>query len=118
MQRLTVHQFHDSFQAHDAISNQMRFVREALKDNGIGGEIFARHLKGVTGDAVRFSPTAAWNCDLLLIHHSQGSPWLNEVLRIEVPKALVYHNITPSEYFAHDPYIQKLCLMGRRQLLQ
>lgn len=115
--RFRVHQYHDSVQPFDAITNQMLFIRRALADVGIGGEIFSRHIKPLGWSRAKdFSPNAIWNCDLLLIHHSQGSEWLPRVLKIEIPKTLVYHNITPSRYFAHDPLMAELCRKGRRQL--
>lgn len=118
-QKLRVHQYHDSARPHDAVTNQMRFLRLALKEIGISGEIFSRDIKPRGWSEIRrFSPNTMWDCDLLLVHHSQGSPLLHEVLRIEVPKALIYHNITPAHFFAHDPYIQSLCRSGRHQLLR
>jgi len=113
-----VHQYHDSVQPFDAVSNHLLLIQKSLKEIGIGGEIFARHIKPDHWPAVRpFSEKQIWNCDLILYHHSQGSPWLQRVLGIEVPKALVYHNITPAEYFRHDPYIADLSRQGRGQLL-
>ncbi len=96
----------------------MLLIQKALKEVGIGGDIFARHVRPDPWKGARlFSEKLIWNCDLLLIHHSQGSPWLNRVLGIEVPKALIYHNITPAEYFRHDSYIANLSRLGRAQLL-
>lgn len=118
-QKLRVHQYHDSAQPHDAVTNQMRFLKRALREIGITGEIFARHVKPAGWSEVRaFSTNSMWDCDLLLVHHSQGSPLLGDVMKIEVPKALVYHNITPGHFFRHDPYIEGLCHTGRHQLLR
>ena len=118
-QKLRVHQYHDCVQPHDAVTNQMRFLKTVLRDAGISGEIFSRHIKPQGwSEAQPFHANRVWDCDLLLIHHSQGSPLLSEVLKIEVPKALVYHNITPSYFFNHDPYLRDLCQLGRAQLLQ
>lgn len=113
-----VHQYHDAAQPFDAVTNHLLLIQKSLKEVGIGGEIFARQIKPDHWPAVRqFSEKQVWNCDLLLLHHSQGSPWLHRLLAIEVPKAVVYHNITPAEFFRHDPYIADLSRQGRGQLL-
>jgi len=113
-----VHQYHDAVQPNDAVSNHLLLIQKSLKAVGIGGEIFARQIRPTTWRGAKsFDEKRSWNCDLLILHHSQGSPWLNRVLRIEVPKALIYHNITPAEHFRHDPYIADLSRRGRGQLL-
>lgn len=116
-QPLTIHQYHYTAAPHDAISNYMLWIQQSLKKSGIGGEIFASRIAPHASDSFKpFSKTKLWNCDLLLVHHSQGNPHLKEVLQIEVPKAVIYNNITPPEFFKHDPHIQKLCQLGRKQL--
>jgi glycosyltransferase involved in cell wall biosynthesis len=115
-QPLTVHQFHFSAAPHDAVYNQMVFLQAALREVHIDGDLFACEIKpGLEGKVQPFA-SALWDCDLLLIHHSHGNPLLKEVLKVEVPKALVYHNITPAEFFPHDPYVADLCRLGRSQL--
>lgn len=95
----------------------MLFIQRALKKIGIAGEIFAHKTKNFEKDQVkRFHLEQAWNCDLMFIHHSLGNPVLPELLRVEIPKALMYHNITPAVFFKHDPHTQSLCEKGRSQL--
>lgn len=116
-QRLTIHQFHYSVQPHDAVTNHMRLIRTALQFQGIGGKIFAFEIKGADEiEVFPFSMSALWDCDLLIVHHSQGNPRLNEVLQLERPKAMIYHNITPPEFFRHDPFLASLSRLGRKQL--
>ncbi len=116
-QRIIIHQFHPHVTFGDAITQQMFLIRENLHRTGIGGEIFAKHWKGLSRATVRpFSRAEMWNADLLLVHHSSGDPGMEEVRQLEVPKALVYHNITPPEFFRHDPFIANLCRSGREQL--
>lgn len=114
---LSVHQFHYSATSGDAVTNQMLFLQKSLKEVGIGGDIFAVERKGGMADTIRrFSREHVWNCDLFLVHHSHGNPALDNILKLEIPKALVYHNITPAEFYRHDPYIATLCELGRNQL--
>lgn len=118
-QRITIHQFHYSITRSDAVSNQMFFIQQSLKEIGIGGEIFAKEIKDIPASRARpLEAQALWGCDLLLLHHSQGNPALDQILKVDVPKALIYHNITPEKFFRHDPYIAGLCRLGRKQLPQ
>jgi glycosyltransferase involved in cell wall biosynthesis len=118
-QKVIIHQFHPNVAFGDAITQQMFLIRESLHRAGIGGEIFAREWKGVSRASVRpFSRAEMWNADLLLVHHSSGHPGMEEIRALEVPKALVYHNITPPDFFRHDPYLAGLCRLGREQLVQ
>lgn len=116
-QPFTIHQYHYSVTSHDAISNHLFWIQDVLKKSGIAGEIFASQISELPEGKVQpFKKANLWNCDLLLIHHSQGNPDLKRLLDIEVPKALIYHNITPEEFFRHDPFLSELCKTGRHQL--
>lgn len=116
-QPFRVHQFHYSASPADGVSHQMFFIRSALKEIGISGEIFASKLNGLSEPLVfKFVSEKIWDCDLLLVHHSHGNPDLKKLSRIEVPKALVYHNITPAKFYPHDPFLAELSTLGRKQL--
>jgi len=115
-QRMVIHQFHYSVAPGDAVTNQMFFIQETLAAAGVGGEIFCKESKGAIAERVKPFGEKVWNGDLLLVHHSHGNPILKDVLRVEIPKALVYHNVTPSHFSSHDPYIAELSDLGRKQL--
>lgn len=116
-QRITIHQFHYSTSAADAVTNHMILIRDSLAETGISGEIFAVENKAPESYGIRkFHPNKLWNADILLLHHSHGNPALSTVLRVEIPKALIYHNVTPDHFFAHDTYVRDLCRLGRAQL--
>lgn len=116
-QNITIHQFHYTAAPRDAVTNHMRFIRSSLKRGGINGEIFSKEIRGGELTEIRsFTSDQIWNCDLLLIHHSQGNPLLKSLLKMEIPKALIYHNITPPEYFSSDPLLAEMCAKGREQL--
>src|SRR5688572_13447070 len=103
-QGITVHQFHYHANTGDAITQQMRFIQNALKEIGIDGEIYAKKFpRKLLPQIKSFQKERLWNADLLLIHHSFGNPAFDELARVEIPKAIVYHNITPAEFYGHDP---------------
>lgn len=117
-QSFRVHQFHYSVSPSDGISHQLFFIQAALKQIGVSGEIFTSQLVGGIKPprAFKLNTEKMWDCDLLLIHHSHGNPDLRKLSRIEIPKALMYHNITPAKFYPHDPFLADLSLLGRKQL--
>lgn len=116
-QPLTIHQFHHRASAGDAVTQHMLFIQEALSEIGIGGKIFSVERKNLPQGKVQpWSMDSIWDCDLLLIHHSQYNSELKSLLSIEVPKAVVYHSQPPESYFAHDLEAQKNLRLGRNQL--
>jgi glycosyltransferase involved in cell wall biosynthesis len=118
-ERAVIHQFHYNAAPKDAVTNQMIFLRQALAESGIVGNIYASEIRDADLLGVRrFDPTEARQGDLLLVHHSQGNPELTRVLDTPIPKALVYHNITPGVFYRHDRVLASLCDLGRRQLIQ
>jgi|694.fasta_scaffold37437_3 glycosyltransferase involved in cell wall biosynthesis len=116
-QPLTVHQFHFRASAGEAVTQQMLFLKEAFADIGIGGKIFAVERKNLTqGKVEKWSLDSAWDCDLLLVHHSQGNPSLSSIQSLEVPQALVYHSLPPETFYSHDLELKSNIVLGRRQL--
>src|SRR5437660_627066 len=54
---------------------------------------------------------------LLLIHHSMGNDVISQVAKLPQRKAVVYHNITPSHYFAGlNEHARRYSELGRAQL--
>lgn len=116
-QTLSIHQFHDSVAPGDAITQQLLFIQSSLKAVGITGKIFSRNIKGALEEKVLpFRKENVWDCDVMLVHFSMGLEKPEEILKLEIPKALVYHNITPPEFFAHDSFLKSLAANGRKQL--
>lgn len=117
--RGAVHQILPNFSFGDAISNHALWIREQLQKAGFESEIFARHLQermlseGYPVGSEEEMPKSG----CLIYHHSIGSevtPW---VLRTPLKKAILYHNITPEEFFRpYRPEFADLLGAGRRQL--
>lgn len=119
---MEVHQFHPTVSYGDAISNQILSLQSMLAEMGYRSEVFCEQLPvqfaGRTrqiGCYGRYSSPE----NVLLLHFSLGySPevisWLT---RLPDRKVIVYHNITPHEYFAgiNDVYLEA-AKAGRGQL--
>ena len=102
----------------DAISNHALLIRRQLRSLGYRAEIFARFIDPrVASECTVFSPEALERSDAVIYHHSIGSEITPHVIGLERAKALVYHNITPAEYFApYRPEFAEILRQGRDDL--
>lgn len=116
-QPFRIHQYHYSVSSSDGISYQMFFIQSALAHAGISGSVFATRLNDISSPkAFKLDFEKCGIVILLLIHHSLGNPSLKQLNHLEIPKALIYHNITPAQFFPHDPTLSALSELGRKQL--
>jgi glycosyltransferase involved in cell wall biosynthesis len=99
--RRAVHQLLSNFEFGDAISNHALVVRNVLRDEGFDSDIFVRHVNPVVAHHVGvFAPGDIRPDDGLIFHHSIGSELTAHAVGHRGPKCLIYHNITPGEFFA------------------
>lgn len=118
-----IHQFLASFRSADAISNEALVIRKLLRSWGYESEIFAETQIAAPGAKagirdLRNSGDISRD-DAVLLHLSSGSR-ANKVFKaLECRKALLYHNITPPEFF-HGLQEQAAMAMrrGREQIPQ
>jgi glycosyltransferase involved in cell wall biosynthesis len=115
-----VHQVLAKLSEGDAIGNEALGIQRVLRRAGYASEIFVEaaepHLEVLTRDyheLVDFS-----DADNLLIHHfSIGSKASRTAYALPDRMALIYHNITPAEYFfGYYPALAGYCYLGRREL--
>ena len=114
---LSIHQFVPTTAWGDGVTNSVLFVQRLLTQLGYHSQIFAHGIDPALTEQVR--PLEALKTqppDLLLVHHSMGHDldWVIE--RVAVRKILVYHNITPSHFFAPHSQLQRYVVKGREQL--
>lgn len=99
-----IHQFVAGFTAGDAISNVALTMKATFKQWGYAGEIFSDPSRTMpawrrqTGDA-RKAKAVIKPHDLVLLHLSIGTVVNDLFAGLNCRKALVYHNMTPPEYF-------------------
>ncbi|MGI6088220.1 MAG: glycosyltransferase [Kiritimatiellia bacterium] len=119
--RPAIHQFVAGFTAGDAISNEALTMRSLFRSWGYASEIFSEPSRtmpawrSATPDAGQAGKILRPH-DVAVLHLSIGSA-VNDVFgQLRCRKALVYHNMTPPEYFRgfHE---QLACDLewGRRQ---
>jgi glycosyltransferase involved in cell wall biosynthesis len=98
-----VHQLLPDIVYGDAISNQARAIRDHLRRRGYASEIFVkRRGPRMADEALLFDETKPAPADPLVYHHSIGSELTAFAVAHGGPKCLVYHNVTPAEFYA--PY--------------
>ena len=120
MKPAAIHQLSISAGYGDAIGNEALQIRDALRDAGYESEIFVEIVDPRMSFEVRPFPeyrkiTAPDN--VVLLHYSMGSAVSKLAREIDDRLVLLYHNITPAEWFI--PYelgIAHACAAGRLQL--
>jgi L-malate glycosyltransferase len=102
----TLHQLLAGAAPGDAITDQALLLRRWLREWGTRSDIFALHIHPQLAGEVRplsqYNPTAKqpW----VIYHHSIGSELVDDLLTWPQRVVLIYHNITPPEFFTHvDP---------------
>jgi glycosyltransferase involved in cell wall biosynthesis len=115
-----VHQVLATLGYGDAIGHEVLGIQRVLHGAGYESEVFVetadRRLEHLTAD-YREMVGAISPEDVLIHHFSIGSRASRTAYALPGRMALVYHNITPPEYFigVHKDLV-KLCFRGRREL--
>ena len=113
----TVHQFHSGSAVGDAITNSLLLIRSQLRSMGYRSEIFVEHRDPLLTEELRPATELPVHDEyVLMVHHSMGFDAYDRVLALRAPKILMYHNITPPEFFPGQPYVQHMVERGREQL--
>jgi glycosyltransferase involved in cell wall biosynthesis len=117
---ISIHQVLATLGYGDAIGHEVLGIQRVLRDGGYASEIFVEtadhRLEARTRDyreLVDFS-----HPDNLLFHHfSLGSRASRTAYALPDRMALIYHNITPPEYFVGvHRTLARQCFRGRREL--
>jgi L-malate glycosyltransferase len=115
-----VHQVLATLGYGDAIGHEVLGINRVLREAGYESEIFVdtvdarlEHMTRDYRDLVSFGSP-----DNILIHHfSIGSRASRIAFALPDRMVLVYHNITPPEYFVNvHPLLVRQCYRGRREL--
>ena len=118
--RPRVHQVLATLGYGDAIGHEVLGIQRVLRDAGYTSEIYVEtadpRLEDLTVDYREMVGAVDAN-DILVHHFSIGSRASRTAYALPGRMILVYHNITPPEYFigVHKDLV-KLCYRGRREL--
>jgi glycosyltransferase involved in cell wall biosynthesis len=113
-----IHQLLPNLSYGDAISNHALAIRDYLRRCGYKSDIFVRYLdERVAHEAKLFKPKAISHKAGLIYHHSIGTELTDYAIAHPNTKCLIYHNITPSEFFLpYRPEFAKILEKGRAEL--
>jgi len=115
-----VHQVLATLGYGDAIGHEVLGIQRVLRAAGYASEIFCEtadpRLEELTADD-RDLPAASHPDGILLHHFSIGSRASRIAYALPDRMALIYHNITPPQYFLNvHATLVRLCFLGRREL--
>jgi len=112
-----IHQFHAGSAFGDGVTNGLLFTRGLLRELGFSSQIYCAHVAPELADEIASFETYDNRPDQrLLLHHSMGHDLDGWVDGVACPMAMVYHNITPAEFFPPDSPPHLYSRKGRQQL--
>ncbi|MBI3392060.1 MAG: glycosyltransferase [Nitrospirae bacterium] len=120
MPERTVHQVLPSFSDADAIGTQVSVVRRFLLEKGYASTIYADSIYDTAKSHARPIEDlhgSAGPGDGLIFHFSLGKEAIDSYSSFPGKRVLVYHNITPAEYFDEvNSLMARQCREGREAL--
>ena len=115
---ISVNQYSPYINERDAIGNNIRALRQMFGELGYESHIY-RGADEDQSDAKKIEHYGKDNGEdsCLVIHYSLDDPKLELLKSLPGKKILVYHNITPPEFFQKgNPDLAKACIRGREKL--
>jgi len=121
MSERVLHQFTEGAYIGDAVSDQAFLIQRWLRELGFVSELYAERIQpelaGRVLPAGEYRPRSVETC--LIHHHAVGSIIAGRLMEIGLPQILIYHNITPPEFFEKtNPALADGLRRGRQQLAQ
>jgi glycosyltransferase involved in cell wall biosynthesis len=115
-----VHQLVSNFDVGDAIGNHVRALRGLLRSWGYASDVYAQYVhQSLQADArfyTRYREVASPD-SVVLFHFSIGSEVTSFFAGLPDRRVMIYHNITPPEYFVGvNPRVADRCRRGRWEL--
>jgi glycosyltransferase involved in cell wall biosynthesis len=113
-----VHQLLPDAVTGDAITNHALAIRDHIRGCGFESDIFAKRVQAELAREARLFDGSELDAEAgLVYHHSIGSEVTAATVAHRGAKCLVYHNVTPAEYFApYRPGFAWLLEAGRASL--
>ena len=115
-----VHQFHPVLAPGDAMSDHVFALRERFQEWGYESEAYAVETKpglAVEARSYRELFRKVQPDDTLLLHYSRGHEVFDELVKLPARRVLMYHNVTPAEFFIGiNPHSAAHARLGERQL--
>ena len=104
----------------DAVGDSIRLIRDLLQEEGHSCKIYSLTIDDVLKDEIN-----SWELfkqqygkdSVTILHFALPSPMTQVFAQLTGRKILIYHNITPAEFFQpYDSELAKIARVGRQQL--
>lgn len=117
---MEIHQFVESFSDADAIGYHALGIQELLRTEGIKSNIYANNFDQLMEKKchhfTKFNDQKHEIDTKLIYHHSIYSEAYKYLKQLNYEKHLIFHNISPPEFFNHQPDFRRLLGNGYDQL--
>src|SRR5574341_373582 len=96
-----VHQFVPVLSPRDAVGNEVLCIRNTLRRLGYRSEIFVErvHPEMIAESKPLTHYEVSSATDIIIYHHAAASDLVDFLVSLPGKKIMIYHNITPHEYF-------------------
>ena len=114
-----VHQFHPVLGPGDAMSDHVFALRRCLREWGHASEAYAVEIKPGADGALPYRQLfrTLRPEDTLILHFSIGNEVFDELTKLPARRVLVFHNVTPPEFFVGiNVHAAAHARLGLRQL--
>ena len=118
---MRAHQITANLSYGDAITNHVMEIDARLKAWGFDARIYTQttepSMRAIGHTDSEYEPFLNETQDLLIYHYAIYSPTLELYMQSRNRKIVIYHNITPPEYFrGYDRNLETACRFGRLAL--
>jgi len=116
---MRIDQLVPAFHKGDAIGDTAYHLKGFLKSQGFSSEIYCLSCdQELQGESIPFSsfpePSAS---DVTILHFALPSPLTQALIKLPSQKVIIYHNITPYEFFADfSQEMTRISHLGRKEL--
>jgi glycosyltransferase involved in cell wall biosynthesis len=121
MAHKVLHQFTEGMYHGDAVSDHVFMLQQWLRAMGFESEIYATKIEpSLTGQVRTIAAYQQGAGEKYVVyHHAVGSKAAEFLQGFQLPQILIYHNITPAEFYKDsDPVLSSQLQKGRSQLEQ
>lgn len=116
---MEIHQILPTISPGDAIGNEVMEIKRVLNEWGYKSEIYAQHIHpDVEAKEYKDYKKVASEKNILIFHFSIGSDISEFIKSLPDKKVMIYHNVTPYQYFIGvNETLVSLLLNAREELL-
>lgn len=102
----------------DAVSNQVIALDKMMRDMGLASSIIVKFMHHDVSDKCRTVDQVVLRDDDVIIFHAVGysEHTLEYALNANCTRIILYHNITPHDFFDEGTFLHDFCKKGRDQL--